>query len=742
MNCSYIINNHHPSLIISSRIMLQHPNANSDPPTFMDIIASIIDIYASMRLAWPKTSRCYCFVILILATLLLFLLLHGTSPNHSLLQRIERLEARNSRLHKNLQALTSGRANKEVGILLHQEGGMSTDREGSHSDGGKCEVIHLAMVVSGSQTIRQLMVLVKSILFYRHNPIHFHLLTDTRGMEALSTIFNTWQLPAVNVSFYPLSSAVEMVAWIPNSHYSGVFGLAKLTFPSILPGSLNAVIVLDTDLMLAADIGELWKYVKRLRKGKKILGLVENQSDWYLGGMGKPWPAVGRGFNTGVTLLNLELMRTRDWNQTWHVIAGECLISHSRVKLADQDVINAAVKKDGNLVFILPCNWNIQLGKNTLSDYCLKSVYDFKIVHWNSAAKLDVDNVYAPHFKNLFSMFEDYNSMLFKTYISDCPPFSSLEPAGASQESDEARPCLDMENEVKMTRRVHPFYLNYSYSSDDKNDVTLVAQMSVNRLHMLESLCEHWDGPLSIAIYASDAEMGAVMAHIAASPVLKKFRKLGLHVVSKGGRFYPVNHLRNVALSNVKTPYVYLSDIDFLPMRYVYYYIKEAIRVLGMNRRALIVPAFESLLYRVDFPNNKSQLISMLHAGKLFTFRYHVWKQGHSPTNFEYWKTAKRPYRVKWAKDFEPYLVVSSNVSRYDERFVGFGWNKVSHVMELTAQGYELVVLPEAFMVHMPHAPSADIVSYRQSKHYRDCMQVLKREFEAELEHKYRKQPT
>ena len=36
--------------------------------------------------------------------------------------------------------------------------------------------------------------------------------------------------------------------------------------------------------------------------------------------------------------------------------------------------------------------------------------------------------------------------------------------------------------------------------------------------------------------------------------------------------------------------------------------------------------------------------------------------------------------------DFEPYVVVQSNVSHYDERFVGFGWNKVSHIMELDAQ--------------------------------------------------------
>lgn len=35
---------------------------------------------------------------------------------------------------------------------------------------------------------------------------------------------------------------------------------------------------------------------------KQVIGLVENQSNWYLGNLWRnhrPWPALGRGFNTG-----------------------------------------------------------------------------------------------------------------------------------------------------------------------------------------------------------------------------------------------------------------------------------------------------------------------------------------------------------------------------------------------------------------------------------------------------------
>lgn len=48
------------------------------------------------------------------------------------------------------------------------------------------------------------------------------------------------------------------VSWIPNKHYSGIYGLMKLTLTKALPPDLSKVIVLDTDITFATDIAELW----------------------------------------------------------------------------------------------------------------------------------------------------------------------------------------------------------------------------------------------------------------------------------------------------------------------------------------------------------------------------------------------------------------------------------------------------------------------------------------------------
>lgn len=89
------------------------------------------------------------------------------------------------------------------------------------------------------------------------------------------------------------------------------------------------------------------------------------------------------------------------------------------------------------------------------------------------------------------------------------------------------------------------------------------------------------------------------------------------------------------------------------------------------------------------FRNYKSHFLHQQSEEKPFLFspaRYHVWTKGHAPTNFAKWRTATTPYRVQWEADFEPYVMVRRDSPEYDRRFVGFGWNKVAHIMELDAQ--------------------------------------------------------
>ncbi|KFP43299.1 Glycosyltransferase-like LARGE2, partial [Chlamydotis macqueenii] len=611
------------------------------------------------------------------------------------------------------------------------------------------QLLHVAIVCAGHNASRDVVTLVKSILFHRKNPLHFHFITD-------SVAHQSWMVPSVHVSFYnaddlkagtcsPLALSHPKVSWIPNKHYSGIYGLMKLTLTKALPSNLSKVIVLDTDITFATDIAELWAVFGKF-SDKQVIGLVENQSDWYLGNLWKnhkPWPALGRGFNTGVILLLLDRLRRLGWEQMWRLTAERELMSMLSTSLADQDIFNAVIKQDPALVYRLPCFWNVQLSDHTRSEQCYTEVSDLKVIHWNSPKKLRVKNKHVEFFRNLYLTFLEYDGNLLRRELFGCaslpsPPSDKLQQA--LEELDEDDPCYDFRRQHLTQHRVHLFFLQYEFVAlPSPTDVTLVAQLSMDRLQMLEAICKHWAGPISLALYMSDAEAQQFLRYAQASEVLSARRNVAYHIVYKEGQFYPINLLRNVALANTQTPYVFLTDIDFLPMYGLYDYLRNSIQQLELPQRkaALIVPAFETLHYRLTFPKSKAELLSMLDMGSLYTFRYHVWPKGHAPTDYAKWRTATVPYRVAWQPDFEPYVVVRRDCPKYDQRFVGFGWNKVSHIMELDAQEYELLVLPNAFMIHMPHAPSFDISKFRLSAGYRGCLQTLREEFHQDLSRRY-----
>uniref|UniRef100_A0AAQ4NVH1 LARGE xylosyl- and glucuronyltransferase 1 n=1 Tax=Gasterosteus aculeatus aculeatus TaxID=481459 RepID=A0AAQ4NVH1_GASAC len=516
----------------------------------------------------------------------------------------------------------------------------------------KCETIHVAIVCAGYNASRDVVTLVKSVLFHRRNPLHFHFITDSIAQQILSSLFHTWMVPAVKVDFYDADELKSEVSWIPNKHYSGIYGLMKLVLTKTLPSDLQRVIVLDTDITFATDIAELWAVFHKF-KGQQVLGLVENQSDWYLGNLWKnhrPWPALGRGFNTGVILLLLDRLRKLRWEQMWRLTAERELMSMLSTSLADQDIFNAVIKQNPFLIHQLPCFWNVQLSDHTRSEKCYKDVSDLKVIHWNSPKKLRVKNKHVEFFRNLYLTFLEYDGNLLRRELFGCPSEADHNSENLQKtlsQLDEDDPCYEFRRERFTVHRTHLYFLHYEYEpSTDNTDVTLVAQLSMDRKSVLQ--------------------------------------------------------------------------LD-----------------MTSAKKALVVPAFETLRYRLSYPKSKAELLSQLDMGTLFTFRYHVWTKGHAPTNFAKWRTATTPYRVQWEADFEPYVMVRRDSPEYDRRFVGFGWNKVAHIMELDAQEYDFVVLPNAYMIHMPHAPSFDITKFRSNKQYRVCLKTLKEEFQQNMSRRY-----
>ncbi|XP_032663746.1 LARGE xylosyl- and glucuronyltransferase 2-like isoform X6 [Odontomachus brunneus] len=547
-------------------------------------------------------------------------------------------EQKGSKIEKKWQSLSLGTERSELRMERFPEGSQL----GNNFE-VKCDTIHVAMVCAGYNSTLTLVTVVKSILFYRTNPLHFHLLVDEIARRTLSTLFRTWDLPHVNVTFYGTEMWVPRVSWIPNKHYSGVYGLLKLILPDAVRE--DKVLVLDTDVTVLNDVSLLWGMFEKFSTGQ-TLGLIENQSNWYIKALSygqRPWPALGRGFNTGVMLMHLQRLRDGKFTSSWESVAKRVLEYIPKTSLADQDVINAVINEHPSIVYRIECTWNIQLSDRTISDTCYRDSNRINILHWNSPRKQNVRNKHVNEFRKLHRVFLEMDGNLLRRRLFGCDKHESALPY------NESSPCREFEKGASILYRTHPFLLEYDYNIYSPMDVALVTQCSVERIPLLEALSKHWPGTISVAIYLTDAEVQNFLDFVQGSADLRARRNIAYHVVYKDGELYPINYLRNTAMLYVSTPFIFQLDIDFLPQFGLHENIMSYINKLGItesHKIALIVPAFETERYRFDFPANKEELLKFLKRGILYTFRYHVWTQGHAATNYSIWRSSLEPYET------------------------------------------------------------------------------------------------
>lgn len=86
-----------------------------------------------------------------------------------------------------------------------------------------------------------------------------------------------------------------------------------------------------------------------------------------------------RSYNTGVILMDLRKLRSIGWNGLWRSVAVKTLVTHYWTSLADQDIFNTIIKERPELLYPMPCQWNVQLSDNTRSELCYAEVVELKV---------------------------------------------------------------------------------------------------------------------------------------------------------------------------------------------------------------------------------------------------------------------------------------------------------------------------------------------------------------------------
>ena len=153
------------------------------------------------------------------------------------------------------------------------------------------------------------------------------------------------------------------------------------------------------------------------------------------------------------------------------------------------------------------------------------------------------------YFRNHFLTFLQYDGNLLRRELFDCNSTNLLlkpqtKEAVNDKDDEPDDKCYELEKARDIVYRTHPYYLDFDETIEtEEGDVTLVAQLSMDRLHMVETLCNQWKGPISLSLYLSDAEADQFVKFAQNSKVLQLRRNVGYHIVYKEG----------VSLSTVQT---------------------------------------------------------------------------------------------------------------------------------------------------------------------------------------------
>ncbi|CAH8638004.1 unnamed protein product [Heterobilharzia americana] len=192
-------------------------------------------------------------------------------------------------------------------------------------------------------------------------PITLHLLTNNRSSGDLSYLMNMWKIRDLEYHFYDCSKHMDNLQWIVSKHSSGAKPFLKLLLPDILPSSVHKVIVLDIDILFNADIVELWNHFEKFQE-TQMIGIALEQNPHFENVMKdliKEWE--GYGYNGGILLFDLFKLRSIMWNEIWISITTYLLGIQGYLITGEQDIMNAIVFKYKDLLYEIPCQWNVQL---------------------------------------------------------------------------------------------------------------------------------------------------------------------------------------------------------------------------------------------------------------------------------------------------------------------------------------------------------------------------------------------
>ncbi|XP_061299299.1 beta-1,4-glucuronyltransferase 1 [Pezoporus flaviventris] len=154
-----------------------------------------------------------------------------------------------------------------------------------------------------------------------------------------------------------------------------------------------------------------------------------------------------------------------------------------------------------------------------------------------------------------------------------------------------------------------------------------------------------------------------------------------------------------------------------------------------------VLPAFEVRL-GTPVPGTKAELRRLWGTGDARPFYGALCPRCQAPTDYgRWWALPPAPhlrvaYEAPWRDPWEPFYVgPAHSVPPFDERFLQYGFNRISQACELHVAGFRFAVLDGAFVVHGGFKEAAGFHGGRGAEQHRN--RLLFRRFRTDLRQRY-----
>lgn len=164
----------------------------------------------------------------------------------------------------------------------------------------------------------------------------------------------------------------------------------KLDMVTMVPHSIDRLIYIDIDTIIFEDLTNLYGFF--IKHPGKIMYLARESYKEKFGFYANPrWNSTGKthfyqptGVNSGVILLNLELMRKLE-----PPLNAETFIrvNDEPITMGDQDLFNTWAYYNPSLIFILPCKWNRRSDSSCSSGET--TIANNSLLTWNGFDKFE-----------------------------------------------------------------------------------------------------------------------------------------------------------------------------------------------------------------------------------------------------------------------------------------------------------------------------------------------------------------